>query len=117
MSLWCGWRGQHGTSQVVHAVVRIRLQCRRHRRCEFDPWVERIPSPVFLLVEFHEQRSLVGYNQQGRKELDVIERLSMHIEGSVVLFIYFWGGGNVVLELSSLGPCLPASKFYPFPFM
>ena len=63
----------------------------------------------------------MGYNPRGRKELDVIERLSMHIEGSVVLFIYlfiyFWGGGNVVLELSSLGPCLPASKFYPFPFM
>ena len=71
-------------------MVRIRLQCRRHRRCEFDPWVGKIPSPVFLIGEFHEQRSLVGYNPRGRKELDVIERLSMHIEGSVVLFIYLF---------------------------
>ena len=35
---------------------RIHLQCRRHRRCGFDPWVRKIPwkrkwqpAPVFLL--------------------------------------------------------------------
>ena len=41
-------------------------QCRRGR---FDPWVGKIPwrrkwqpTLVFLLGEFHEQRSLVGYS-------------------------------------------------------
>ena len=32
----------------------------------------------------------MGYNPWGHKELDVIERLSMHIEGSVVLFMYLF---------------------------
>ena len=50
-------------------------QCRRHKRCSFDPWVGKIPqrkawklTPVFLPAESHGQRSLVGYNPQGRKE-------------------------------------------------
>jgi len=44
-------------------------QCRRHKRCGFDPWVWKIPwkkawqpTPVFFLGESHGQRSLVGYN-------------------------------------------------------
>ena len=48
---------------------RICLQCRRP---EFDPWVEKIPwrmkwllMPVFLLGEFHGQRSLAGYSPRG----------------------------------------------------
>ena len=39
----------------------------RHKRREFDPWVEKIlqrrarqPTPVFLLGESHGQRSLAG---------------------------------------------------------
>ena len=31
------------------------------------------PLPVFLLGEFHGQRSLAGYSPQGRKELDMTE--------------------------------------------
>ena len=30
-------------------------------------------TPVFLPVEFHGQRSLVGYSPWGRKELDMTE--------------------------------------------
>jgi len=44
-------------------------QCRRWKRCEFDPWVEKIPwrrawlpTLVFLPGESHGQRSLVGYS-------------------------------------------------------
>ena len=44
------------------------------RRCEFDPWVRKIPwrtkwqpTPVFLPGESQGQRSLVGYSQQGLK--------------------------------------------------
>ena len=43
-------------------------QCRRHKRCGFNPWVGKIhwrrkwqPTPVFLPGESHGQRSLTGY--------------------------------------------------------
>ena len=43
-------------------------QCRRRKRCEFDPWVGKIPwrrawqpTPVFLPGESYGQRSLVAY--------------------------------------------------------
>ena len=44
------------------------MQCKRYRRCGFDPWVRKIPwrrawqsTPVFLPGEFQRQRSLAGY--------------------------------------------------------
>ena len=44
-------------------------QCRRHKRCGFDCWVEKIPwrrawkpTPVFLPGESHGQRTLTGYS-------------------------------------------------------
>ena len=59
-------------------------QCRRRKRCRFDPWVGKIPwrrawqpTPVFLPRESHGQRSLVGYSPWGHKELNTTERLSM----------------------------------------
>ena len=55
-------------------------QCRRHRRCGFDPWVWKIPwrrkwqpTPVFLPGKSHGQRSLAGYSPWGCKELDTTE--------------------------------------------
>ena len=51
-------------------------QCRRRKRFEFSPWVEKIwrrawqPTPVFLPRESHGQRSLVGCSPRGHKELD-----------------------------------------------
>ena len=50
----------------------------------FDPWAGKIPwrraqqsTPVFLLGEFHGQRSLAGYySPQDCKKLDRTERLS-----------------------------------------
>ena len=55
-------------------------QCWRHKRCEFNLWVRKIsqrrawqPTPVFLLRESHEQRSLAGYSPQGHKESDTTE--------------------------------------------
>ena len=49
----------------------------------FDPWVGKIPwerewqpTPVFLPEEFHGQRSPLGYNPRGHKELDMTERLT-----------------------------------------
>ena len=55
-------------------------QCRRHKRPGFDPWVKKIPwrgewqpTSVFLPGDSHGQRSLVGYNPWGLKELDTTE--------------------------------------------
>ena len=55
-------------------------QCRRRKRCEFDPWVRKIPwrrawqlTPVFLPGESHGQRSLVGDSLWTCKESDMTE--------------------------------------------
>ena len=55
-------------------------QCRRHMRCGLSPYVGKtpwrrkwLPTPVFFTGEFHGQRSLAGYSQSGRKELDMTE--------------------------------------------
>ena len=44
-----------------------------HRRCRFNPWIGKIPlekeMAVFLPEECHGQRSLAGYNPQGRKKV------------------------------------------------
>ena len=45
------------------------------------PWGrEWQPNLVFLPGKFHGQRSLVGYSPQDRKELDMIEQLSLKFE-------------------------------------
>ena len=56
-------------------------QCRRCKRCRFDPWVRKIPwrrewqpTLVFLPGKFHGQRSLVGCSLWGGKESDTTER-------------------------------------------
>ena len=55
-------------------------QCRRPKRCRFDPWVGKIPwrrkalpNPVFLPGDSLGQRSLAGYSPYGHKELDMTE--------------------------------------------
>ena len=49
-------------------------------RCEFDPWIGKIPqskkwqpTPVFLPGESHGQRRLVVYGPWDHKELDMTE--------------------------------------------
>ena len=58
----------------------LTCQRRRHKGCEFEPWVKKIPwrrawqpIPMFLPGESHEQRSLVGYCPQGHKKSDKTE--------------------------------------------
>ena len=65
-------------------------QCRRWRRCRFDPWLRKIPwnrkwQPTLVLLpgKYHGQRNLVGYSPWGRRELDMTEHagttfLSIH---------------------------------------
>ena len=64
-------------SQVALAVKDPPAKCRKHWTCRFDPRARKIPwrrkrqpALVFLLGEFHGQRSLVGYSPWGHRELD-----------------------------------------------
>ena len=59
-------------------------QCRRHKRCEFDPWVRKIPwrrawqpTPVFLPGGSHGQGAWWATVHRVT-ELDMTERLSRH---------------------------------------
>ena len=63
--------------------LRICLQCRRPG---FDPWMGKIPwrkewqpTPVFLPLELHGQKRLVGYSPWGQKELDMTEWLTLSL--------------------------------------
>ena len=56
-------------------------QCRRHKRCRFDPWVGKIPwigkwqpIPVFLPGKSRGQRTLADFSPWVRKELDMTEQ-------------------------------------------
>ena len=80
--------------------------CRRHKRCEFNPWVGRIPwkrawwpTPIFLPGESHGQRSLVGYSPWGhRVEHDWSDLACTHV------WLFHW---DKFLEVKLL---LPNSK-------
>ena len=45
------------------------------------------PTPLFLLREFHGQRSLEGYSSWGHKELDTTKLLTLSLH-----FLIFFGG-------------------------
>ena len=60
-----------------------RGQCRRRKRCWFEPWVGKIPwhrkwppTPVFLPGESHGQRRLAGYSPCSSKESGTTELLT-----------------------------------------
>ena len=62
-------------------------QCRRQRRCGFDPLVGKIPwsrrwqpTPVFLLKKPHGQRNLAGYSPWGCKESDANVHAHTHTD-------------------------------------
>ena len=65
--------------------LRIQLQCMRHRRHKFEPWVEKIPwrrkwrlTSIFLPWKFNRLRNPESYSPNGLRESDMTERLSMH---------------------------------------
>ena len=73
---------------MVQIVKEWACQCRRLKRCGFDPWVKKIPwrrkwqpTPVFLPGEFHGQRSLAGYSPWSHKELATTEHTHAHTHG------------------------------------
>ena len=64
-------------------------QCRRHRKCRFNPWVRKIPwrdklkpTLVFLPGDSGEQRSLEGSGPQGHKNRTRLKQLSTHTHTS-----------------------------------
>ena len=70
----------YGESRVVLVLKILPTNAGRLKRCEFSPWVEKIPwmralqpTPGFLPGKSHGQRWLVGYDPQDRKELDMTE--------------------------------------------
>ena len=54
----------------------LTCQCRRHKRCRFDPWARKIPwrrkwqpTPVFWPGESHGKRSLAGLQSTGSQRV------------------------------------------------
>ena len=72
----------------------IHLQCRRHRRNEFNPWVGRKwqPTPVFLLGKFQGQRSLTGYSTWDHRVRNdcARARTHTHTHTSAIVALYFY---------------------------
>jgi len=74
-----------GAVLSVSGIHRGRESACQRRRCQFSPWVGKIPwrrkwqpTPVFLPGKSHGQRSLAGYSPWGCKELDMSEHTHTH---------------------------------------
>ena len=90
-----------GASGKEHA-----CQCRRCKRCRFDPWVRKIPwrrkgqpTPVFLPGQTHGQRSLVACSPHGHKESDTTEHAYTHTHTHTLLCE--WKGVSTVYTHNS----------------
>ena len=63
----------------------------------FDPWVgkipwrrERQPIPIFLPGKTHRQRSLVGYNSWGCKELNTTQQVTLSLFKELYYIHFTW---------------------------
>ena len=72
-------------------------QCRRYKRCSFNPWVGKIPwrrkwqpTPVLLLGQSHGLRSLAGYSPWGCKESDTTEQAHASSNQEIILVICYF---------------------------
>ena len=97
---------------------RICLQC---RRCEFNPWVGKIPwrgkcqpTPVFLPEKSHGWESLAGCNPWGGKESDMTEA-NKHTH-RVVLLLVFWGT-SILFSVVGVSIYIPTISVGGFPFL
>ena len=59
-----------------------------------------IPTPVFLLGEFHGQRSLVSYSPWGCKEPDTTELLTLSLLFNIPLHIFITSSLSVYLLMN-----------------
>ena len=95
----CLWG--HTESDTTEATWQ-QQQCRRHRRCRFDPWIGMIlwrkkwqPTLVFLPRKSHGLRSLVSYSPKGYRKSGIIELLGKYASSptaqhSIWLIIDTW---------------------------
>ena len=97
-------------------------QCRRQKRCGFDPWVGEIfwrrawqPTPEFLPGESYGQRSLAGYSIGSTKSWTRLKQLSMHT-CMVVLFLVFWET-SILFSIVAVPVFTPTSSVWGFPFL
>jgi len=65
-----------------HSGKKLACQCRRHKRCRFNPWSDKIcgegngnPLRYFCLENSMDRWALVGYNPWGCKESDTTEHI------------------------------------------
>ena len=75
-------------------------QCRRCKRCSFDPWVRKVrkslwrriwqPIPVFFPGKSHGQSSLEGYSPWGRKELNMTEHVHTQLNNTICILPYVY---------------------------
>ena len=84
-------------------------QYSRHKRCNFDPWVRKIPcrrkwqpAPVFLPGEFHGLRSLVGYSPWGHKDWDTLSFTHTQYEAFSFFFCFLFD--HAMWDVESLCP-------------
>ena len=70
------WRHQGNPKFLKVTYINSKCTKRQCRRCQFDPWVRKIPwrrkwqpPPVFLPGKPHGQRSLAGYSPWGCKRV------------------------------------------------
>ena len=85
-------------------------QCRRHKRCRFDPWVGKMPwrrkwqpTRVFLPGESHGQRNLVGYRPWGRRDSGMTEHTA--VSGRHLTKCDLRAGVGSIGSQSPQGPC------------
>ena len=114
---WATMDKLHGKNCISHSFQiqilysgsdgRVCLQCRRHKRCGFNPWVGKIPwrrtwqpTPVFLPGKSHGQRNLAGYGPWCHKESD---RTLWH------------NSSNMIMLLFGSHPGLYLEAYFPFP--
>ena len=95
--LWCFPGGTSGKEPTY--------QCRRHKRCGFDPWVPKIPwsrklqpTPVFLPGESHGLRSLgvqsIGW-QRFRHDWSDLAHTHTHTHNCFTMLCWFLLHNNV----------------------
>ena len=119
-----GRRGPEGganweTSTDIHTLdpqvvcgKKSSCQCRRCKRCGFDPWVRKTPwrrkwqlAPVLLPGKFHGQRSLEGFRPWGCKESDTTERLNTHTHTHTLPCIRQLARGKLLCSTGGSVPC------------
>ena len=81
-------------------------QCRRHKRCGFNPWVRKIlwmrkqqPTTVTLPGEAHGERSLAGYSPYDGKESGYNWSMCVCKQLEKTDFLLFWSGSIISIIL------------------